>query len=313
MKNLIKVDPKIFSYEEDFFPLYDGLKPSSMGLLPFSKHKKRFLINEKSFKMFRKNKELCRKERLSKYYRHTSKKYPEIVKFIIQTLLKEYPEYFQSKFANNVLTLQCKLTEEELKFDLEGNLVDYKSKLKFVDAMDALAMQVPEDLVVHDFGKNGRDFASSIHLCACNGWSAEEAIGRGFDHIHKGVKGIKRIIPNTLKMMVFIATKLISFERLAAISFKTTSYLNRHPDFEHIYDKPFRSKMHIRLERQTVTGFSGATNAFLFTIRTFVYDVFDKSRLRREAVSKVFENPPEKSYAYEVIMKHRDKVLKKLK
>ena len=61
----IKIDPKIFEREEDMFPLYDGLKRYSMGLLPFSKRKNTFMFGE-SFQTFRKNKELCREERLSK-------------------------------------------------------------------------------------------------------------------------------------------------------------------------------------------------------------------------------------------------------
>lgn len=308
---LLTIDPKIFEDEEDYFPLYQGLRPSQMGLLPFAQNKKHFLFGP-SFSEFRKNKEMCRRERLSKYYRRTSKEYPEIVSFIIETLSSEYPEHFKLETIDDNIYLHCYLTKEVLVFDQSSNLISYKSDFEFQDAFDALSMQVPEDMVIHDFGKGGRDFASYIHLCACNGWSAEQNIGRSFDFIHAGVNRIKQIIPNTIKMMIFISTKLVTFERIAAISFKPSYILNRHPDFEHIYNTGFDKSnpaMNIRVERQTVKGFR-KSNAFLFTIRTFMYNANDTKNDRIEKTKEVFTNPPIKSYAYEVIMRYRDDVLR---
>lgn len=72
--NLLKINPNIFDNELDYFPLYNGIQPSSMGLKrkkpwveePLPENKV-FLFGD-SFHEFRKSKEICREERLKKYY-----------------------------------------------------------------------------------------------------------------------------------------------------------------------------------------------------------------------------------------------------
>ena len=92
MKTFPEISPKVFESELDFFPLYNGLKPSSMGLKKIEKHSfsqnekdKIFLFGE-SFSEFRKSKENCRIQDLTEYYQSLNK-YPEIVKYIFEVLI----------------------------------------------------------------------------------------------------------------------------------------------------------------------------------------------------------------------------------
>ncbi len=68
----ITINPTAFNDEPDYFPLYNGLRNSSMGLLKFSKSSSRHFIIGPSFNVFRANKEQCRLDGLSKYYQKTN-------------------------------------------------------------------------------------------------------------------------------------------------------------------------------------------------------------------------------------------------
>lgn len=331
--NLIKIDPFVFNNEPDYFPLYEGLKPSSMGLrkiTSFSKSKKSedkvFLIGE-SFDSFRKSKIQCRNENLEKYYQKIDVP-SDIISFMVQELVEEYPDKFKlskNKFGYSVL--ECLLTDEILIFNKDFDLISQFCDLDipYIDAFDALSMQVPEDLVIHKVPKGQFSLNSSsekagqsiaIHLCHCNGWDAQWAIGKGFDFIHEQVPRIGKIIPNTIRMLMSFF-RGVRFERIAAISFKSSSVLNRHPSDSSIWAKDFdesNPEMFLRVERQTVTGFE-KSECFLFTIRTFLYDVdFTKegavnTEKRLDSVMKVFSSPDKKSYAYDIINKNKDWVL----
>lgn len=331
---LLEIDPKIFDTELDYFPLYDGLKPSSMGLkkkktwqeesLPENKV---FLFGD-SFTEFRKSKEICRQENLAKYYQSTNEHYPEIIESIVKTLTIENSEFFTLENR----TLICKLTDETITFNDNWQLESCSTNLDlpFVDAFDALAMQVPEDMVIHKIPSGQlnplkkenekRDYASAIHLCHCNGWDAQWAIGKSFDFIHEGVARINKIIPNSVRMLLSFLNQDIRFERVAAISIKSTPILNRHESFMDLWSKKFDPEnpfFNLRVERQMVLGYP-KSEAFLFTIRTYLYDLNQKDSTikkeqRQEAVLKMVNDPLPTSYAYNVILENREKILEWLK
>ena len=245
--------------------------------------------------------------------------------------LDENKEHFSLLEDQKFFTLNCHLTKEILVFNKKFELVEQTTSLAvpFVDAFDALAMQVAEDLVIHKVPQgqlnplkkeeDKKDYAAAIHLCHCNGWDAEWGIGQTFDFVHKKVPRIDKIVPNATRMMLSFLTRGFRFERIAAISFKTSDVLNRHSDDIENWNKEFNVDepfMNIRVERQTVKGFKKSA-AFLFTIRTFLYDMnLEKSDLNREvkvkrlnAIKNVFENPNEKSYAYTILLKFQESVL----
>lgn len=328
--NLKKMEPFVFDTELDFFPLYGGkIKPSSMGLKKLREYEseqkeenKTFLFGP-SFAEFRQNKEECRNERLSKYYQSTSDKYPEIIEYIVKTLSFENRDFFSIEELDSLTILNCHLTNESLYFNSNWDLVNFKSNLTtpFVDAVDALSMQVSEDIVIHKVPngqlnplkseKEKRDYASHIHLVHCNGWDAEWAINNTFDFVHKSVPRISSIIPNSSRMMLSFLNQGFRFERIAAISFKTTPYLTRHHSDINQWGKEFNKEepyLTSRVERQTVRGFK-ESEAYLFTIKTYLYHIGpnekteDKERAdkRLKDACSVFENPDEKSYSFNVI------------
>jgi hypothetical protein len=281
----------------NYFPIRDGLKPSTVGLkkLPmYSDPKKdsRFQFDNK-FALYHEAKVVARNERLPKYYQNTLRtNLTEILKDIIQDLSVNHADNFA--FMENALV--CRLTGDELTFDDEFNLVSFKSNLAvpFVDALDAISMQISEDLVIHAIDETG-DFASAIHLCHPNGWSAEQFIGLNFQAIHEGVPRMEKIVPKSLQMVRGIISSPFILERVAAISFRTDTLLNRHPEVpdhaRHMpFDKELNPNLFMRLERQTVTGYKNS-NAFLFTIKTYFVDCNQKhvDRSKHECIRSVFE------------------------
>lgn len=337
--SLLRINPSIFSQDLDYFPLYDGLKPSSMGLKRITKgvnakDKEKIFLFGPSFETLRASKIKCRQEDLSKYYQ-TRKHYPEVIKYIIETLSTQNSEYFTLTTESSTTTLTCHLTKEVLVFNSHYELLPISStEFSYQDSLDALALQVGEDLVIHHTPSGQLnplkpesekiDSADCIHLCHCNGWDAKWAIGQTFDYIHKGVPRINQIIPNAKRMMFsFLQQSNWCFERIAAISIKTTDILNRHESFQELWDKPFDEEnplMHLRVERQTITGFS-ESECFLFTIRTFLYDLNTENSTcdqetkdkRKKAVIETIKNPNPKAYAYTIFMKNQAALLKWLK
>lgn len=298
----------------DYFPLKDGLKPSTVGLkkLPHHQENKKnqiFQFDEK-FSLYRQNKVLLRDGALQRYYQRLSglDLFP-VLKFILTTLLKEHPDKF-SFFSN---TLFCHLTKETLHFDEKLNLIAQSTQLNtpYTDSLDALAAQVQEDLVVHHLSTD-KDFSSAVHLFSPNGWSAEKAIGQSFDLIHTHVPRIDKIVPRPAQLLKGLIHSPHSLERVAAINFRTDSILNRHPDFKK--DQPFTEsdpRLFMRFERQTTTGFP-EIQSFLFSIKTYFVDCDqrNKDQEKHQQILKAFLDNDPLVNGQKFISENRDQVLK---
>jgi len=282
----------------DYFPLDDGLKPSKLGLRKLNydnPEKNKFFQLDDKYDIFKENKLQCMGERKSKYYQTMKLEKFYVERFIRETLIKEYPEKFND------------------------DSFDYLSKW---DHFDVLARCVSEDLVLHCF-KDDKDWVETIHLCNANGWSAEGALNQNMNHLHQGVPGIKKILneEKTKGMIKGIIKADFPMERVAAISFRTNSILNRHPSFVDLHeefnlDDP---KLFIRLERQVVKGFKkigveeDSPAGFLFAIKTYFIDVSKLKELRKQMVIEAFEDNDPNVYSSHFINKNREKVLKWLK
>lgn len=278
----------------DYFPLKNGIQPSKMGLRKLNhedpRKNKIFQIDE-HYDKFIDNKYDCMAENTDKYYRRAlGIDLSNIENYIIDTLEEEYPERFKSLHQKD---------------------------------FSPLALKVPEDLVVHCFNDT-RDWAEAIHLCHANGWSAEENINWTFDQIHDKVPRMDEIGkgPAVRKMMEAIVKSNEPMERIAAISFRTDSILNRHPEakIKHLpFDLETNPNLFIRFERQTVKGFEKVGNeenspsGFLFTIRTYFVDVSKLTGDYKQRVIEAFENPNPKVYSYQFIKENREQVLEWLK
>lgn len=247
---------------------------------------------------------------LSKYYQRRDPIPPSVIRWIILNLIDEHSTLFYTEHPYvDELVLVCKATGEKLHFDSHTmELIDHSPRRGYVDAFDALAMQVPEDIVIQRYDQEKGDWASVISLFHPNGWSAEFAIGKSFAEIHEGVvdsKGKHIVPPNMVKRLVKTAT---SFERVGAISFRDNTNLHRHPDETWPQFAIGETPLFVRFERQTITGFPDE-GLFLFTIKTYFLDVDDKDPERRAKIITAFQNASPEIYSREFVAKKKDEVL----
>lgn len=248
---------------------------------------KQVLQLDASFNFYRQAKLNARSENLAKYfqiYNYDDTVSREIVKFLITRLLIEHPQYFHwSDFS-----LTCHLTQETLDFDEQYNLRQITSSLvtpKYISGLDAIACQIQEDIAVvccdnqtSQTSQTGNNWASAIHLCFPNHWSAASKIGRDFITIHLPVGEIEPInkrAAGLVKAMIH-GKPAVRF----AWGISTDTRLNHHPEpvpgidpaiwqgRKFVVENP---QLYLRIERQTIWGLP-QVNAALFTIRTYFYD-----------------------------------------
>lgn len=273
----------------------EGINTSTPAVRPLPEkadsEKNRIFQFDEAFTVTRASKLEAMNERIDKYYQNI---YPtfldmegQVCEYIVNTLLFEYPHLFELVTVDHgEVRFDCKLTNDKIYF--KNNPIwgfeylyteSWQAEYNPVSGLDALAMNVQEDLVVHQL--QPQDRALAIHLCNANGWSAEGFIGKSFEDIHKDVtkKDGSLVIPNPEKF----AQRLINFktpiERVGAISFRTEPRLNRHPNdapspkFVEMEEK----ELYFRFERQTVTPFKDL-GIFLFTIKTYFADLKGENR-----------------------------------
>jgi len=301
----------------------DGtIKPSTprMSMIPSKKYEnpvknKIFQIDPEYFHIYRNTKLKAREERLSKYYQRTESDNERVIEFIVDKLVEEYPDLFEYwYYEDNVWLphhLRCHLTGDNLMFDQNWKLTAHKV---YIDSFDALAMQVPEDLVIH-YSNSDRDYAGYIHLCHANGWNAEWAIDKDFQWVHKEVENIDKMIPRPKALVDGIIKSGRTTERVGAISFRTNTELNRHPDDEPEDANKFNAEnpeLYMRVERQTINPFPDE-GCFLFTIKTYFVNCDHPEADKRDKIIKAFEKDTTKVYSHWFFDKYKDQVLEWLK
>lgn len=301
----------------DYFPLYEDLRPSSMGIkkIKFDPQniKTKIFQFDKKFNQVRKHK-LSMRENESFYYRTINSKSSEELRLksvlkIIDILSKENTEEFKITTSEEGINCVCVITKEVLSFNLNGALIKEKtlSKINYQDSFDALAMNLMEDIVVMSV-EDGKDYASTISVFNANGWSADGEIGRSFDKIHENIPGIEKAIPNTQRMLQALLNSSEPFERVAAISFRTDTELNKHPVLGEP-NIPFSKKnesLVIRLERQTVTSLE---TGFLFTIKTYFMDFSKCNKTQQEGFLRTFEKNDPNIYSHVFISRYRKLII----
>lgn len=182
-----------------------------------------------------------------------------------------------------------------------------------VDALDSIAMTVPEDIVVMQVTEDGSKVIAA-HVCQPFGWSADGVIGASFAEIHEGVKrpNGKLVIRDPEAVAKGIASSSIIMERIGAISFRSCVSLNTHPDYG---GKDSTAKWHwgdtqqvyVRYERQVIIPMP-KLGSFIFTIRPYYVDAlsWDYIHPTMEAVRNATTNV----YPREFLAKHKDNYLK---
>jgi hypothetical protein len=238
-----------------------------------------------------------------------------VVNFILGRLIREHT----GLFALDRGTLSCALTGERLSFDgtfeLQGVQTPDGVDPPYRSALDALAMQVQEDLAVVSTGAAGRHWLAALHVTAPNNWAPEEKAGGTFPMIHEPVAGMEQMNrqgDHLVRVMVGATEGLVRF----AWGIAWDDELNHHPDpppglaraAEFDADRP---RAFLRVERQTVWGFP-QLGAALFTIRPYLYDIaaIRTDPVRRDCLSRAIESMSAASLRYKCVASSRDALLR---
>ncbi len=289
-----------------YLPFSDGKYSVAPALISAKKtesmsEKYVFQIDE-TYKEYIANKGACREENIHKYYfeKHL---YPQTVaevnQFIVQQLIKEYPDYFHLKQQDDRYVLTNHLTHQCLQWKEDWIQIDGN---RYVSLFDALACQVQEDFAICQL-EGDKDWMAAIHICSPNHWEPAVKAGRSFDAIHAVVPGMEKTMPHYFKMLQSVVSKG-AFTRFAW-GIATDDRLNHHPvpapgaDAEIWKGRKIEEgcDLYLRVEKQSLTGLPHI-NAFFFTIRTYFYRVDELEQHEKAALIAAVETMSELSLAY---------------
>jgi len=276
-----------------YFPLSSGIYEIKPGLHNLGQDfgngeaDKRLFQIDRNFPHYRRVKLAAREERLSKYFLTAHLTIPmesAVGQFVTQRLLAEYPYLFKLEPGPaGTRVLHCALTGERLVLGDDWRLrkaVYARGNVDppYLSIIDALAMQIQEDLALVSLGEDGRDWLSALHLCLPNHWAPEEKIGCDFATIHQPVPEIEPISRNAAKI-VRAMIKKGPYARFAW-GLSSDRRLNHHPQPPLGVDpvkwrgRRFNQsapELYLRVERQVTWGLP-RINSSLFTIRTYFTD-----------------------------------------
>ena len=288
-----------------YLPFLNGKYSTEPGLSLMTKavhpeDGKVFQIDE-NYGHYLHNKQQCRNENISKYYCENilwPKTSAAVNWYIIQRLLKEYPVDFLLEKQHDNWQLTNKRSGDTFGWNKENELLNDS---KYVSLFDALCCQVQEDVAICQINR-GEDWLAAIHLCAPNHWAPHDKIGKRFNEVHAPVADMEKVKKHYVKMLETLVQKG-PFTRFAW-GIATDTKLNHHPVARPGSDEDewqgrsvSADKFYIRTERQNMIGFP-AENAFLFTIRTYFYEMDALDQQEKTALSEALENMSEAALAY---------------
>lgn len=271
-----------------YFPLENGRYEIKPGMLPLETDLGNGAIDRQVFQFDRNRehyyriKQAARAECLEKYYQtcnYTDTVACAVTHFIVERLTHEHPQTFHAiAQPNGGCSLHNRFTQETLHFDADWQLQpDKQQQTPYVSALDALATQVQEDLVVVSRDQK-KHWVSAIHLCFPNYWAATDKIGQDFATVHAPVAGMEKLNQRgpalTHTMIAHRPTVRFGW------GLTTDTRLNHHPDappgiplseWQGRQFNPQTPRLYVRVERQVIWGFA-AVNAALFAIRTYFWD-----------------------------------------
>ncbi|MFP6583178.1 MAG: heme-dependent oxidative N-demethylase subunit alpha family protein [Candidatus Hydrogenedentota bacterium] len=150
-------------------------------------------------------------------------------------------------------------------------------------SFEEIALQLQEDLAIIHVPEKGEDRLVAVHVCAPSGWDPSEKLGKSFLEIHEPIPEMQHINKNADNMMRALTRQGIRRRFVWGITFDDA--LNRHPKVitheNRTHFNPDAPEVYVRVERQCIIGFP-EQSAFVFTIRTYMYDVLELSREHRK-------------------------------
>lgn len=313
---------EVNTVEATYFPLDKGRYEVKPGLMPLgtdlgnSQADAQVFQIDSNFTEYRQAKLLARKENLSKYYQtcnYTPKVAGAIARLIIQRLTSEHPQHFYTqKAANNLLAFHSRLTGDILYLDASWQLQQVHSQVMppLTSTLDALSVQVQEDLAVVSRVDKVTNWLSAIHLCYPNHWSAEEKIGRDFATVHAPVAGMEKINQRSQAIVhqMIVNKPMVRF----AWGLSCDTQLNRHPKSP-LKGRSFDLKhpqLYLRIERQVIWGLPEFESA-LFTIRTYFRDcnVIKKDPTLRFKLHSAIQSMTPESLVYKGLVESKNAIL----
>ncbi|CAN5757595.1 hypothetical protein BH10BAC2_BH10BAC2_07700 [soil metagenome] len=158
-----------FLYYMKYLPFLNGKYNTAPGLIPIDKAVEPadtliFQIDE-HYENYLHNKQQCRDENIQKYYCENTfwiRTSSAVNWFIINRLLKEYPQYFVIEKDHNDCFLLNKKTGASLQWNLQSQQLENST---YTSLFDALCCQVQEDMAICQLNRD-EDWLAAIHLCA---------------------------------------------------------------------------------------------------------------------------------------------------
>jgi hypothetical protein len=310
-----------------YFPIGQGRYEVKPGLFAFgtdfgngSADGKLIQIDDQ-YAAYRREKLAARAESLTKYYqggRMNPVLIHRIAEFLTRRAATEHPEHFRLKEDTGAM-LECRLSGEILLFEPDWTLRAVQGgeptvQPPYVDAFDALACQLQDDIAVVDFDPKGVDRLLALHLCLPNYWAAEDKIGRDFGEIHAPVPGMTETYRRPERVIRAMSDKgpCVRF----AWGLTTDRRLNHHPrpapgvDPKHWQGRcfdPRHPRLYLRVERQVLWGLGDAA---LFFIRTYITDCNTLKPDERHRLHAAVAGMTEKELRYKGLAGSRDAVLR---
>jgi hypothetical protein len=300
-----------------YFPLRHGRYDVAPGLTKLGKDHGAGAVDaqifqfDQTFERYRSAKRACR---LRTFERHVAAHNlrpavaSAVAAFVADRLAAEHPAHFTLE-RNPIGTsvLHCGLSGDALPFGQNTRLAVC---FNYRDALDALAMQVQEDLAIVSTAPDQSHWLSYVHVFLPNGWAPEEKIGRSFAAVHEPVAGMtamNRRGDEFVKVMVGATEGLVRF----AWGVTFDDELNHHPHLPRPPFNPQHPRAFLRVERQTISGLP-SVGASLFTIRTYLYDLETLRRdpAMRDPLVAALRTMPAESLAYKGIAPHQDALVR---
>lgn len=252
---------------------------------------------DSEFPRYRENKLAARAERHGKYSLQERPLHTPVLeaatRLMARRLYTEQPDIFS--WQSDINALFCRLTGEELSMDgqtvTQGNSV---VSPPYVNLFDALCCQVQEDVAIVRRTGEGGDVLTALHVCAPSRWAPEEKIGRSFGAVHAPIPHFEKVAAAAAPLQARVMergplvrfTWGIEFDDRLNLHPETPSGISDRREFDPHVPVPF----YLRVERQVLWGLAPEADAYLFTIRVYLYPATELSTGEREALAAALQS-----------------------
>jgi len=264
-----------------YFPIRNGRYDVKAGLSVFptefgnAEQDHQVFQFDTDFQRCRDNKLAVRKQNIGEYVCMTSDSDASVHRvntFIIEHLVKHYPDYFQRVDKGDHFNLECSLSGNSILAHHDHTLIPTSAQHKpaAINLFDALALELQEDLCIMHVTKETIRLCAA-HLCAANHWAAIDKLGMDMPALHAPVPGFIEQYRSPDALLHGIMNKQQAYIRFAW-GISENCHFNRHPRLSAAHSNEVRGNdLFMRIERQILWPMSDM-KTMLFTIKTLFRD-----------------------------------------